>query len=243
MKGIFKMRNLSLAILLSAVSQMTYTAGPVWCSNCSTRVDQQIQILKEVETAANTAKQLKNEIEEYKEMLKQGKTLPSSMFDRLNDDLARLKSLYSHSKALAGNVAGFDEKFRNKHGDYNKYLHRGSNQHDNHQRWADEGLDAMRTGMKIGGENLNQIAQEDATLEKLVKRSQDAEGRMQAIQAGNEISAQLVQQLQKLRQLLNAQIQAQSAFSAQQIERQAREDAAFEKFMTVRIKHHPSKGF
>ena len=54
---------------------------------------------------------------------------------------------------------------------------------------------------------------------------------MQVIQADNEVLAQLVQQLQKLRQLLNAQIQAQRPLALNKSSVSQREDAALENFM------------
>lgn len=77
----------------------------------------------------------------------------------------------------------------------------------------------------------------------MVQRSQNAQGRMQVIQADNEVLAQLVQRLQKLRQLLNAQIQAQRPLALNKSSVSQREDAALENFMISGIKHHPNKGY
>ncbi|MEN5458740.1 P-type conjugative transfer protein TrbJ, partial [Klebsiella pneumoniae] len=50
-------------------------------------------------------------------------------------------------------------------------------------------------------------------------------GRMQAIQAGNEIASQNVQQLQKLRDLIATQINMQGNYMAQQQDRVQLDDA------------------
>lgn len=66
---------------------------------------------------------------------------------------------------------------------------------------------------------------------------------MQAIQVGNEIAAQQVQQLQKLRQMLDAQIQSQSMWYAQQIERQTIDDAFREQYRSAPVQNSAAKEF
>ena len=58
--------------------------------------------------------------------------------------------------------------------------------------------------------------------------SQNSVGRLQAIQAGNQIAAQQVRQLQKLRQLMMTQMQMQSAFMATQSDKDAVQTAQSE---------------
>jgi P-type conjugative transfer protein TrbJ len=43
-------------------------------------------------------------------MLKQGMSLPSSMFNNLTGDLQQLQSLYQQSRALSGNLSNFDSQ-------------------------------------------------------------------------------------------------------------------------------------
>jgi P-type conjugative transfer protein TrbJ len=66
---------------------------------------------------------------------------------------------------------------------------------------------------------------------------------MQAIQAGNEIAAQQVQQMQKLRQMLNDSVQSQSMWYAQNIERQAVDDAFVQTFQNGHVVRAGSKSF
>ncbi len=80
-------------------------------------------------------------------------------------------------------------------------------------------------------------------LDQLVSRSQSAVGRQQAIQAGNEIAAQNVQQLQKLRDLVATQITLQGNYMAKQTEQEAVKDAASERFWGGTDTPGPSKGF
>lgn len=208
--------------------------GVVFCSNCSDRFAQATQIAKQVETALNTARQLQTQINQYNDMLKQGVALPSTILNRMTNNLRQVQDLYDQSKALSGNMANFDTKFRQQFKSYDAQLaqagRRPTYMADAYRRWNEQGADAMRVAMSSAGMNVSSIASEDAMLAQIVQRSQSASGRMQAIQAGNEIAAQQVQQMMKLRQMVNSQIQSQSMYYSQVMERQAADDAFRQKF-------------
>lgn len=245
--------------LVAIAAAMTFGAGlfltapspakalTVYCTNCSTVFQQAMQYAKEVETAINTWEQLQTQIRQYQDMLLQGMRLPSSIFNSITGDMLRIQQLYQQSRALAGQIANFDEQFRRQFQDYDAYLTSvGQNPlatQAAYQRWTEQGFDAMRTAMHSAGLNVSSIADEDAVLAQLVARSQNAEGRLQAIQAGNEIAAQQVQQLQKLRQLLNDMVQSQSTWYAQNIERQALDDAFRQKFRSGQVRNSESRAF
>ncbi len=247
-KGCIAKMVATMAIgVVPCITMPAWALGPVYCTNCSNIYTQGLQLAKEAETALTTAQQLQKEIQQYENMVTQGLAMPSSMFDRIAGDIQRVQRLYEQSKALSGNLSNFDQQFRDQFGNYNDYLKQaGKNptyMQDNYKRWQEQGADAMRVAMKASGMNVSTLADEDDMLSQLVARSQNAEGRMQAIQAGNEIAAQQVQQLQKLRELLNAQIQSQSLFYAQQIERDGRDDAFSEEFRRVRVQNSKAKEF
>ncbi len=77
----------------------------------------------------------------------------------------------------------------------------------------------------------------------MVARSQSAVGRMQAIQAGNEIASQNVQQLQKLRDLLATQINMQSNYVALEGDRKDITEATEQKFKDQPTIRGGSKGY
>jgi len=60
-----------------------------------------------------------------------------------------------------------------------------------------------------------------------------ATGRLQAIQVGNEIALQQAQQIQMLRQLVIAMINAQNVAAANRINGQAAEDASVQRWLSA----------
>lgn len=239
---------LASALAFSGTSQpVPASAFTVVCTNCSTTFQQAIQMAKEIETAINTAQQLKTQIDQYNDMLRHGRALPSTLVRRMTNDLQRLQSLYRQSKALSGGMADFDSEFRRQYKDYDSYLtQNGKNatyMQDNYARWSEEGFESVRVAMHAAGMNVSSLDDEDELLAQMVERSKSAEGRLQAIQAGNEIAAQQVQQMMKLRQLMNTQIQSQSMWYAQELERQTIDDANRQQRRATKIKRGGAKEY
>jgi P-type conjugative transfer protein TrbJ len=90
---------------------------------------------------------------------------------------------------------------------------------DRYKKWSEQSRDNVKAAMEAANLNTSTFESEDAQLARMVARSQSAVGRMQAIQAGNEITSQNVQQLQKLRDLLATQINMQGNYMAQEQDR------------------------
>jgi P-type conjugative transfer protein TrbJ len=128
-----------------------------------------------------------------------------------------------------------DSKFNMAFPGFDSYLNQAANSaeapaQDRYQKWSQQGRDNVKTAMEAANLNTSTFEPEDAQLARMVARSQSAVGRMQAIQAGNEIASQNVQQLQKLRDLMATQINMQGNYMAQQGDRQAVSEAAEQQF-------------
>lgn len=213
-------------------------AYAIYCSNCSTFYQQMFEYAEAVNTALNTAEQLSTQIQQYNNMVTQGVSLPNSMFGRITQDMQNVANVYSQSQALGRNIANLDTQFSTQFPGYEAYLQKFVQSSgkatdampDRYEKWSAQGFDNAKTAMQAAGMNTSTFQTEDAHLEQLVNRSQSSAGRMQAIQAGNEIAASNVQQLQKLRDLVATQITLQGNYMAQETERQSVSDAATEQF-------------
>ncbi|HGC8067016.1 TPA: P-type conjugative transfer protein TrbJ [Yersinia enterocolitica] len=242
MNNIFrkKLRNGTLAAALTAtVLGAGMWAAPtpayaIYCSNCSTFYQQMFQYAEEVNTALNTAEQLSTQIQQYNNMVTQGISLPSSMYGSITSDLQRVASIYNRSQALGRNLANLDQQFNTQFPGYQSYVQRfvqssgratGAVDSQQYEKWSQQGMDNAKNAMESAGMNTSTFADEDNQLSQMMARSQSAVGRQQAIQAGNEISASNVQQLQKLRDLVATQIQMQGNYMAQEQERTSVDDA------------------
>ena len=77
------------------------------------------------------------------------------------------------------------------------------------------------------------FANEQAEFAQLEGMNRTATGRLQAIQVGNEIALQQAQQIQMLRQLVVAMINAQNVAAANAVNRQAVEDASAQRWLSA----------
>lgn len=239
---------LSAFLGTSVVVLYPVPAAAIYCSNCATTYQQGMQYAKDIETALNTANQLQTQINQYNQMLKQGLQLPDSLFSSIKGSLQQVANIYDSTKTLGRNVANFDQQFRQEYKGYSDWLDSTGQASEvmpaRYDEWAKQGEDNARTALKAAGVNVGTFESEDRALDRAVGRSAGAAGQMQAVQAGNEIAAQNVQQLQKLRDLMATQITMQGNYLAHENERKAADDAFNEKFRQTPIQNSGrSKGY
>ncbi|HBR5516544.1 TPA: P-type conjugative transfer protein TrbJ [Klebsiella pneumoniae] len=236
----------ALASIGGGVVVAPQPAHAIYCSNCSTVYTQVLEYAEAINTQINTAQQLAQQISMYKDMVKQGLSLDSSLFSSVARDMQKLHNLYQDGRSLAHAMEGLEGKFKTEFPGYDDYLRTAGQSYeqapDRYKKWSESGFDAARKALQTAGLNTSAFTHEDDVLRQLIGKSSTAAGRMQAIQAGNEIAAQQVQQLQKLREMVAGSITLQANYVAQQTERQAITDAASEKFHTE-VPDGINKGF
>jgi len=94
-----------------------------------------------------------------------------------------------------------------------------------YDQWTRTTLDTLRGTLAAVRLHADDFADEQRRIQTLTALSDSAEGRMQAIQAGNMLAAEQIQQLAKLRQLMMAQINAQNVYMANVTNRDAQRTA------------------
>ena len=230
---------LAVAMATTSIGVVLYmTPAPayaIYCSNCSTFYQQMFEYAEQVNTALNTAEQLQTQIQQYQNMVTQGTGLPDSKFGSIAADLKSVVNIYNRSQVLGRQIQNMDSQFNTVFPGFEYYLNQAANSaevpaQDRYQKWSQQGRDNVKTAMEAANLNTSTFEPEDAQLARMVARSQSAVGRMQAIQAGNEIASQNVQQLQKLRDLMATQINMQGNYMAQQGDRQAVSEATEQQF-------------
>lgn len=238
-------RLLAAATILLLTKQNAFA---IYCGNCSTFYQQMFEYAEQVNIALNTAEQLQTQIQQYQNMVTHGTGLPDSMFGSIAADLKSVVNIYNRSQALGRQIQSMDSQFNTVFPGFEYYLNQAANSekvpaHDRYQKWSQQGLDNVKKAMEATNLNTSTFESEDAQLKRMVARSQSAAGRMQAIQVGNEIASQNVQQLQKLRDLLATQINMQGNYMAQQSDRKAASEAAEQQFEARTNNWGPSEDF
>ncbi|WP_235437037.1 P-type conjugative transfer protein TrbJ [Pseudomonas fluorescens] len=236
------------AFIAMAVYIAPAPAYAIYCSNCSTFYQQIFEYAEAVNTALNTAEQLQTQMQQYQSMITQGTGLPDSMFGSIAADLKNVMNVYDRSQALGRQIQNIDSQFNTAFPGFNSYLNQAANSaesptQDRYQTWSEQGRDNVKAALEAANLNTSTFESEGEQLDRIMTRSQTAVGRMQALQAGNEIASQNVQQLQKLRDLVATQINMQGNYLAQQGDRTAASEATEQQFEARKNTRGGVKGY
>lgn len=165
--------------------------------------------------------QIYYQLRQLSNMTINGWRVPYQTWGNTQTQLMQLARIVREGQALAYSAANIDREFRNKFKNYDDYLntHMGiTDFSDKYEQWGRTNLDTIKASLKAANLQNAQFASEEQTLSVLQRQSETAQGRMQAIQAGNQIAAQQVRQTQKLRSLMMSQMQMQAAYMASETE-------------------------
>lgn len=227
-----RVKQLAIVVSLVCIAAPAGSTGLIAGATEITQVLNNIQlVLGYIESVQQTVTQLK----QYEAMLKNLKTItPSSMLDAqaqglwnaagMDQTFLKLRHTIVDGQSLSYSLSQADAQF--------KRLHPGSKGYGNGfdfskalANWSDNTLDAVKTSAGMIGIQSQGLQDERGLLGELRARSSSAEGQLQALQAGNEINAAMVSQLQQLRALQMAEMKAQNeALAAEQSRKDANDD-------------------
>lgn len=192
-----------------------------------------VQYHEMVVQTSQQLQQLQQIINQYKNMVQNTLNLPLTVWADVTGQLNSLAGLVRQGEALAYSLSNLDEEFRNRFKGYNYYLSQnmtGQQFSTQYATWTKQTQDTIRGCMLAGHEQMEGLGDEEADMRRLLELSESSEGRMQALQAGNQITAQMLPQMQKLRQLVTSQMQMQGAYLAYVEEKEAMQRAQMEKY-------------
>jgi len=200
--------------------------------------------------AAEAARQLQVEINQYQQMVRDGMALADPVFKPFGDTLRSLFSVYMQGQSLMYQAQNMDTMFGMMYPSYYTYLgsmgqgrSMSATMEDRYKAWSDKGYQNTRTAMLSAGVRVDGMNSEQAMLEALVAQSNRAGGQMQAIQAANQIAANQAQQMQDLRMLIAEQTTLHANYMAWQIEQKTFDDAFRTQYRAAPVITSPSRGF
>ena len=120
-------------------------------------------------------------------------------------------------------VANLDAQFRNT---FTGYGFRTQGYYQDYQKWSQTSLDTTLNSLKAAGFHGQQLQSQQAILAALRAQSTGAGGEVQAMEVGNQIAEQQVEQLMALRQLMLVDLQSKQAYQAEQIQKEQAAAAA-----------------
>lgn len=133
----------------------------------------------------------------------------------MNEAFTNLRKIYVNGQQMAYTASTMDGRFKQAHPGYGQ----GNGATDffkAYQGWSDNSLYQLKTATRTVTAQIDKFNTEEGMINELQSSSDSADGQLKAVQAGNQIGVAMVGQLQKLRQLQMAQMQAQNSYLAGQ---------------------------
>ncbi|MGB0944631.1 MAG: P-type conjugative transfer protein TrbJ [Marinomonas sp.] len=240
MKGLSEMLKrivFFLAVLSSSPQAMSSPGGGLFGSTEFTQISNNIEL---VAMYAQDAENLVTSIKQYETMLKNIENIGD--FDRIKSliqgDMEELATIVQKGEALAYSSGNIEEAFSEQNKGYEHYKQALDNNtpidfQQVYSDWSQKNMDSILGGLKAAELQNSRMGEEHDLMAQVQAKLETSTGALQATQAAGAIAAQQVSQLQKLRGLLMAQMQSQTAYQSSQLERQAIKDAGAAKFTTT----------
>jgi type IV secretion system protein TrbJ len=203
-------------------------SNPSICSSYpyASEMTQLLNNLELLHQALQQAQELSNQLKMLENMAQNLKNIPDQVWTPASQHLQSLMSVVKQGQSLAFSSSNISEEFQHK---FKGFVQAESFQTD-YKTWSNTVRDSLRTSLSAANLQSQQFTSEEQVLSALRSMSQSAEGRMQALQVGTQISVEQVAQLQKLRGLMMAQIQAQNTYMAGEQQQKDNVKAAEENF-------------
>lgn len=208
-------------------------AGSVAGFGGSTEVTQILNNVELVNQSAQMYQQVQNTLQQVmmeKQQLQNLIAAPVQTWGQAQQELAALADLVNKTAVLSYAGGNIDQQFKTKFPGYAKTAGNtnfGSKFFD----MVKVQMDGLNSALQAAGLQSSQFSNERAAIQQIQSMSAGSPGSLQALQAGNMIASQQIDQLQKLRQLYMVQMQAQNSYMAGQAQQQADQTDAVQTFM------------
>ncbi len=177
---------------------------------------------KNAMTAAQTTQMVIQQMQAYQTQLQQFqieaqniKNFTNFNWADISQTLASLGAAIQTGQAMAYNMQNMDSSFRAIYPGYQS----PQNYQQSYENWSNTTLDTVRGALDSISLQASDFASEEQTIDALRGLAGNTPGQLQALQAGNMLSGEMVNQMEELRQLEMTQINSQNTYMAYQVQR------------------------
>jgi P-type conjugative transfer protein TrbJ len=165
--------------------------------------------------------QIQNQVQMIEFQEQNLKNLTNQHFTNANDALLKLGDVMRRGQSLAYSANDVNTEFNKYFPGYNGDKKATTNYSKDYKGLVQTNQDTMQGVMNQLNQSYNNLQQENSSIEELKQRAKAPEGEVQTAQVGNEISAEQISQLQKLKATQMAAANAQAAHYAYQAQKDA----------------------
>ncbi|WP_301233382.1 P-type conjugative transfer protein TrbJ [Pandoraea cepalis] len=226
------LKLIAITALAFNVTDAAHASGAVAGATEPTQLLNNLELLQaNIQQAQQVANQLRNLT-----------TLPQMVWGQAQADLQQLTGIVNVGQTISYAATNVDQVFRQQYPGYGKI----TNFPQSYAQWGTNTLDNLRSALNVAGLQSSQFASERAALQSIQSMANNPTGQLQAVQAGVSIASMQVDQLQKLRQLMMTQMQAQNTYLATKTQTEQAQAAAqrdhFEVYQPTASKFSSSGG-
>jgi len=233
------MRKLLLATLLLVMCAAPAKALTFVCANCSTNLVQMLDRITSMEQLQNIIAQYKEDIqqtaaqlrmvqqniEQYANMVQNTISLPQNVLKEIQNNLTQLATLSSRLRTVRGDAVAMANIFANLFPDQSfladlagkgpEAIEKATQEYEAAWNgWSKQVDQATEATFQLSGMQLDDLQKNPAKMQSYLNELLSTpEGQMQALQAGNQLTALQIQEARQLRELLATQAQSDIAAS------------------------------
>jgi P-type conjugative transfer protein TrbJ len=208
-----------LFVAVSAVSPVALAGGAVAGATEITQIMNNAQLAAQY---AEQAQQTVTQVKQYQAMLQNLKQLASSESldqqarsmwkdQNMTHVMKNLQKVVIGGQQQAYTSANAESNFQRLNKGYGNYPFE-HNYGTAYKDWSNNTLNSVQNSLATVTTQSENFTSEEGMVQELQRRSSTAQGQLEATQAAGDIGVAMVGQMQKLRQLQMAQMQAQNAY-------------------------------
>ena len=198
----FQKRIIAAAVLLAISVPATAGGVATIAVGGATLPEQLIQEITATEQLAKQAQEVESQIQMVANMAQNTESLPIQLWQSAVSPIAQLIQVANQAQGLsyaAQNIAG---TFQQEYGSGAGVLM--PNYAESLQQWTQNTNSQIQAALQQFGLQASQFSTQQAALQAVQNASQSATGRMQVLQAANQIAGMEVNQIQGLQQIIMA---------------------------------------
>ena len=227
-------RRIALVTTLAVAIPVYAIAGSVAGTGGATEVTQllnNVQLGQQTQSLAQQVTTTLQQLQVLQQQLQYAQqnliTAPQQIWGIAQSDLARLISLAGQANTITY-AAGVNQQQFNQL--YPGYQGAQTTQTNQYSGLLTSSFAAQQSAIQNAGLNISQFATERAAIQTIQSTSANSPGALQAVQAGNMLTSQIIDQMQKVRVLIADQTTAQANAAAAQGQNDSNGRAAAQAF-------------
>lgn len=186
---------------------------------------------RSLEQISNQVQQLTNDAQMLINQAKNLVNLPNSIATNLQSSLGEIDALIQDAQGIAYQITAIDEEYRKLFPEeYDATVSTTQIIQDAEDAWK-LARNGFKHALKVQAEVVGQVRDDASLLDQLIASSQSAVGNLQAVQAGNQLTALAAKQTMQLQTLLAASSRAEALEQARALAAHEQGQARFNRFV------------